>query len=81
MSRKYELNFTKDDILALYTDGMVEAQNEKKEDYTVAKLNRIVIDNSEKPVKDILKLCVENYESFRKNDSDDITMLIMRKKA
>jgi len=78
---EYELDFTKDNILALYTDGMIEAQNEKKEDYTVARLNRIVIDNSEKPVEDILKLCLEDYQNFRTTDSDDITMLIMRKKA
>ena len=78
---EYELDFTKDNILALYTDGMIEAQNEKKEDYTVAKLNRIVIDNSKKPVDDILKFCLEDYQNFRTTDSDDITMLIMRKKA
>ncbi len=78
---EYELDFTKDNILVLYTDGMIEAQNKKKEDYTVAKLNRIVLDNSEKPVKDILKLCLEDYQNFRNTDSDDITMLIMRKKA
>jgi sigma-B regulation protein RsbU (phosphoserine phosphatase) len=78
---EYELPFTKGDILVLYTDGMIEAQNQKNEDYTVTRLKKLVVSNVKKPVKDILKICMEDYEKFRKNDSDDITLLIMRKKA
>ncbi len=78
---EYELPFTKGDVLVLYTDGMVEAQNQKNEDYTVTRLKKLVVGNVKKPVTDIVKICMEDYENFRKIDSDDITLLIMRKKA
>ncbi len=78
---EYELPFKKGDILALYTDGMIEAQNTEKEDYTVARLNKLIIDNAKKPVKDILEICKQDYQNFRSQDSDDITLIIMRKKV
>ena len=78
---EYELPLKKGDILALYTDGMIEAQNTEKEDYTVARLNKLIIDNAKKPVKDILEICKQDYQIFRRQDSDDITLIIMRTKV
>jgi sigma-B regulation protein RsbU (phosphoserine phosphatase) len=78
---EYELPFKKGDLLAMYTDGMVEAQNDKGQDYTVQRLNDLIIKNAKKPVKDIVDLCVEDYTKFRSKDSDDITLLILRKKV
>ena len=79
--REYELPFKKGDLLATYTDGMVEAQNDKGQDYTVQRLNDLIIKNAKKPVKDIVDLCVADYTEFRRKDSDDITLLILRKKV
>jgi sigma-B regulation protein RsbU (phosphoserine phosphatase) len=78
---EYELPFEKDDILAIYTDGMIEAQNEKGEDYTVARLNRLILDNSDKDVKEILNICLQDYQSFRTKDTDDLTLIVLRKKV
>jgi sigma-B regulation protein RsbU (phosphoserine phosphatase) len=78
---EYELPFRKGDLLAMYTDGMVEAQNDKGEDYTVGRLNNLITKNAKKPVKEIVDLCVEDYTKFRSKDSDDITLLILRKKV
>ncbi len=78
---EYELPFKKNDVLVLYTDGMVEAQNDKNEDYSVKRLNQMIIKNAGKPVKDILKLCLNDYRNFRSKDSDDITLIILRKKV
>jgi len=78
---EYELPFKKGDLLAMYTDGMVEAQNDKGQDYTVQRLNDLIVKNAKKPVKDIVDLCVADYLKFRSKDSDDITLLIMRKKV
>jgi sigma-B regulation protein RsbU (phosphoserine phosphatase) len=79
--REYELPFSPGDVLLLYTDGVVEAQNRKGEDYSVSRLTALVQKNIGKPVNDILDLCMEDYRKFRKEDSDDKTMLIMRKKS
>jgi sigma-B regulation protein RsbU (phosphoserine phosphatase) len=78
---EYEFPFSKNDLLVLYTDGIVEAQNKKGEDYSVARLKNLIIENAKNSVNDILKICVDDYTKFRKNDSDDITLLVMRKKA
>jgi sigma-B regulation protein RsbU (phosphoserine phosphatase) len=78
---EFELPFLKNDLLVLYTDGIIEAQNEKKEDYTVARLQKLIINNGKKPVQDMMKICLEDYQTFRKSDSDDITLFIIRKKA
>ena len=77
----YELPFAKGDLLALYTDGITEAQNGNGEDYTVRRLNELIIKNRKKPVEEILDICIQDYEGFREKDSDDITLLILRKKV
>jgi sigma-B regulation protein RsbU (phosphoserine phosphatase) len=78
---EYELPFHKGDLLAMYTDGIVESQNDKGEDYSVQRLNSLIVKNAKKPVKEILKVCVDDYKKFRIKDSDDITLLIVRKKV
>jgi sigma-B regulation protein RsbU (phosphoserine phosphatase) len=78
---EYELPFKKGDLLALYTDGITEAQNDKGQDYSVQRLNKLIIKNAKKPVQEILELCREDYTRFKSKDSDDITLLILRKKV
>ena len=78
---EHELPFAKGDLLALYTDGIVEAQNDQGEDYSVQRLNDLIVGNAKKPVQEILDRCLEDYRKFRSKDSDDITMLILRKKV
>jgi len=79
--REFELPFEQGDVLALYTDGMVEALDAEGKGYTVQRLNDIIARHSEEPVQDILKRCVDDYTSFRAEDIDDITLLILRRCA
>ena len=65
----------------MYTDGIVEAQNSSGADYSVQRLNDLIIKNAKKPVQEILDRCLEDYKEFRSKDSDDITLLIARKKV
>jgi sigma-B regulation protein RsbU (phosphoserine phosphatase) len=78
---EYELPFKTGDLLALYTDGITEVQNDKGEDYSVQRLNKLIIKNAKQPVQEILDICIEDYTRFRSKDSDDITLLILRKKV
>jgi phosphoserine phosphatase RsbU/P len=77
--REFELPFEKGDVVALYTDGMIEAQDASGKGYTVQRLNDIIARHSEEPVQDIMKRCVDDYTSFRSQDIDDITLLILRR--
>jgi sigma-B regulation protein RsbU (phosphoserine phosphatase) len=78
---QYTLPFEKGDFLVLYTDGIVEAKNAKKEDYTVSRLNRLVSSTAEKGVAEVLRICLGDYQSFREKDTDDITFIALQKKA
>ncbi len=78
---EHELPFVKGDLLAIYTDGMVEAQDRTGRDYSVKRLNDLVAGNADKPVEEIVNLCIEDYQSFRSSDTDDITLIVARKKT
>jgi sigma-B regulation protein RsbU (phosphoserine phosphatase) len=79
--QEFELPFSHGDLLALYTDGMVEAQDAGGADYSVRRLNGLIQKNKDRPVEEILRVCVDDYRGFRKADSDDITLIILRKRA
>lgn len=79
--REFELPFEQGDVLALYTDGMIEAQDASGKGYSVQRLNDIIARHSEEPVQDILKRCVDDYTAFRSQDIDDMTLLILRRCA
>ena len=78
---QYTLPFEKGDFLVLYTDGIVEAKNANNEDYTVSRLNRLVSSTAEKGVEEVLRVCLDDYQSFRQKDTDDITFIALQKKA
>ena len=75
---EYELSFRPNDLLVLYTDGIVEAQNRHKEDYSVHRLNRLIQKNSHRTAEEILDLCLSDYRQFRTEDVDDITLIIVK---
>ena len=78
---EHELRFAEGDLLALYTDGMLEAQNESGEDYTKQRLNDLIVGNHDRPVDEILQICRDDYSDFRIQDSDDITLVLMRRRG
>ena len=71
-----------DDMLVLYTDGIVEALNERKTFYGTQRLNSMLKRNQEKSAKDILELLSQDVKSFvgKAKQHDDMTMLIMKLK-
>ncbi|MCB9796762.1 MAG: SpoIIE family protein phosphatase [Alphaproteobacteria bacterium] len=77
--REHALPWGPGDLLALYTDGIIEAQNERVEDYTIRRLNDIILEHANDPVQVILDRCVKDYVEFRAQDTDDVTLIILRK--
>jgi sigma-B regulation protein RsbU (phosphoserine phosphatase) len=78
---EFELPFYAGDLLALYTDGLVESQNAAGEDYTSRRLNNMIRDHADEPVARILERCVADYRGFRRADTDDITLILLRRRA
>jgi sigma-B regulation protein RsbU (phosphoserine phosphatase) len=72
-----EVTLSQGDTLFLFTDGVSEAMNEKEEDFTEERLERILREVSGKSASEIVrhvKTAVEIYEG-NAPQSDDITMM------
>jgi sigma-B regulation protein RsbU (phosphoserine phosphatase) len=78
---EYELPFETGDVLALYTDGLVEAQDHSGADYSTRRLHELVRTNSHLPANQILQRCLDDYGQFRRVDADDITLIVLRRRA
>lgn len=77
-----EVPLSDDDLLVLYTDGIVEALNERQTFYGTQRLNSMLKRNQKKSAKEILELLSKDVKSFVGNakQHDDMTMLIMKLK-
>ncbi len=71
------LNLSIGDSLFLYTDGVTEATNERKELYGEKRLKDILNKNKEKTSKELIEAVKKDVDDFVGNASqfDDITML------
>ncbi len=78
---EFELAFESDDLLAMYTDGLVEAKNAAGEDYSTRRLNALIQRHASEPVGDIVRRCVDDYHAFRRSDTDDVTLIVLRRRA
>jgi sigma-B regulation protein RsbU (phosphoserine phosphatase) len=78
---EYELPFESGDVLALYTDGLVEAQNNAGADYSTRRLHEIVRVNAHLPAGQIMQRILDDYGQFRRVDADDITLIVLRRRA
>ena len=65
------------DTLFLYTDGITEGQDKDEEFYGEARLEKILNDNKDLPVTDLLLTIQHDINEFEKNteQADDITMM------
>lgn len=68
------------DVIIFMTDGIIEAENSKKEFYGTERLEKIVTDNIDSSAKDILDTVFEDVMSFTKglSQKDDMTLIIMK---
>jgi len=75
------INFKKDDILLLYTDGIVEATNEKFEFFGDARLNETLKKCKDKLPKEICELVLEEVNKFSAHGvySDDRTLVAIKR--
>ena len=51
----------------------------KKPPKKVDDVNALVEQHRERPVQEIVDVCVADYQAFRGRDSDDITLMVLRK--
>jgi sigma-B regulation protein RsbU (phosphoserine phosphatase) len=68
------------DIIVLYTDGIIEAQNGEQEDFGEERLKQLIIDNVHlSPVK-LKETILHELESFCQgtDQADDVSLVIVK---
>jgi sigma-B regulation protein RsbU (phosphoserine phosphatase) len=68
------------DCLALYSDGVDEARNIRKEEFGVKTLQRIMVDNRSRSSQEILDQAILKLNAFmgKADQHDDITLIIVK---
>lgn len=68
-------------VLVIYTDGIVERKNSKKEDYGTERLTQIILENQDKTAKEIIEIIFNQAFEFGKKSKwmDDATILVLKR--
>ena len=75
-----ELEITPNSTVVCYTDGLVETENEAKQEYGIERLEQVMLSNNSKPVAELNRLILQSLNDF-KGDMvymDDLAMLTCR---
>jgi sigma-B regulation protein RsbU (phosphoserine phosphatase) len=69
------------DVLAFYSDGLVEAINSKEEEFGIARLAQVVVDNVQQPAAVIVEEIFTAVERFcaSRHWHDDASLVILRR--
>lgn len=76
-----EINFTleRGDILALFTDGLIEAMNKCNEQFENERVEEIIAAHCEKSAEEIKQRLLESVFNFMDCQADDITMVVIKR--
>ncbi len=77
---KFEMEIKPGDCFALYSDGVSEARNRKKEEFGIETLQKVIQDNRNLNAQGILDSAVNRLNQFmgKADQHDDITLLIVK---
>ena len=78
--KEVTLSLSEDELLILYTDGIVEALNEHHKFYGNDRFNKMVSKNAKKSAKQILDLLAHDVHSFigEAKQHDDMTIMVIK---
>ncbi|MBS9775588.1 MAG: PP2C family protein-serine/threonine phosphatase [Fusobacterium sp.] len=81
--KEENIDFKNGDIAIFYTDGIIEAENNKKELFGIERLKETILNNSNCNVNELKEKILEAINNFRgeKEQNDDITFLILKSVA
>ncbi|KAA3618474.1 MAG: GAF domain-containing protein [Calditrichaeota bacterium] len=75
------VDLKKNDMVLLYTDGIVEARDKNKEIFGEERLGKVLFENLKRPCDFIQKQIIRAVETFSPDahQQDDLTLLVIRK--
>jgi serine phosphatase RsbU (regulator of sigma subunit) len=68
----------KDDVIVFYTDGLIEARNQKNEEYGEERLSRIVLKKKKRSAEEIIAEIWKDVGDHSTQITDDITLMVIR---
>ncbi|HET7024794.1 MAG TPA: GAF domain-containing SpoIIE family protein phosphatase [Gemmatimonadales bacterium] len=77
-ARMKTVQWAKDDLLVLWTDGLVDARNEAGEKWGEQRLLDVVVAHRKEPVDGVVTAAFEVADSWSRVPDDDRTLLVMR---
>ena len=79
--RDHEIEMNSGDSLLLYTDGIIEAFNQHKEEFSSARLEDIVQNHGGAGARELGKIILDEVANFVQGapQSDDITLVVIEK--
>lgn len=66
------------DVLCLYTDGITESFDEKRQQFGLSGLCGVIAENRERPIADVQAAIVNRVRSWSTTQTDDLTLLLLR---
>ncbi len=77
------INLQEDDLVFMYTDGLVEAMDEQEEEFGLKRLQKILLDNMDKSADKVMQLVINGVNNHIKGAhlEDDFTLLVLKKNA
>jgi len=75
-----EFGYCPNDIMVLYTDGITEAKDGKNEEFGYDRLEQIVMEVHDRPVREIQEQLIQRLYDFSgtENINDDYTTMIVK---
>lgn len=75
-----EIQLNYNDILTLYSDGIIESKNTRLEDFGIERFEQIVLENRNLHVEDISTKIINKLDEFSKDyiQHDDITLVLFK---
>jgi phosphoserine phosphatase RsbU/P len=67
-----------EDLIVIYTDGIVEARDEHNEEFGQKRLENFVKENKDKSAKEFLNDFKRAFKEFTKHIQDDVTILALK---
>lgn len=69
----------KNDVLLIFTDGVIELSNEYDEQYDIKRLVNFLKVNGKNKPEDISRILMQELETFKNEQKDDITFIVAKK--
>ncbi len=68
------------DVALLYTDGITEAMNPENQQYGLAQMCQVIVDNRDRSAQEIRQAIIDNLKQYIQTQKifDDITLLVLK---